>query len=108
MENALFVEATAKRTNTEPMIQYVARKNTPLKELERVECVLPSAARGYLLMQDAGLSPQAWDTMETWLKGSYEYSEIVENLKKLERPLPGQVGTKITGMHGLVETGHSS
>ena len=59
-------------------------------------------------MRDAGLSPQAWVTMETWLEGSYEYSEVVGNLKKLERPLLSQRGTKITGMHGLVETGHSS
>ena len=86
IENALFVEATAKRKKTESMIQYVARKATLLRELDRVKCVQPPTATGYILMRDAGLSPQAWDTMETWMRGAYEHADVVENLKKLGTP----------------------
>ena len=69
MENALYWEPSAKRKKTGSMIQYVARKNTLLKELDRAKCELPSIGKGYSAMREAGLSPQTWDTLETWLNG---------------------------------------
>ena len=82
------------------MIQYAARKRTLLQELARVGCQLPSQAAGYIMMRDAGLNDRAWDTIETWTKGSYELTEIATTLRKLERPAPGRTGSQVTGLTG--------
>ena len=85
------------------MLQYVARKRTLFKEITRAACELPSQALGYIMQRDAGLSDKAWDTLETWNKGSYELTAVATSLRKLERPIPGK-GTMmaITGMTGYV------
>ena len=99
MERALFSHE-GRRGKSESMIQYVARKRTLLQELSRVGCQLPSQAAGYIMMRDAGLSDRAWDTVETWTRGSYEVTEIATNLRKLERPMPGRPGGQM-GMTGF-------
>ena len=52
----------------ESLKTYVARKTTMLNELARAPCDLPSSTQGYILLRDAMMSAQAWDTVETWTK----------------------------------------
>jgi len=101
MERALFSN-DAKRHRGETMIQYISRKKTLLNELDRAKCPLPSNAKGYLMLRDAGLPEKAWDTVETWTHGAYELPEIVTSLRKLERPIPGKGTTHIAGMSGFI------
>ena len=63
---------------------------------------VPPVPRGYITLRDARLSDQARDLFEMWTRGDYEYDLVVENLKKLERPVPGiaQGKTRIAGMIG--------
>ena len=82
MERALF-SPEGRRGQKESMLQYVARKRTLFQELTRVQCELPSQALGYLMLRDAGLNERAWDTVETWTKGSYELTEIAVALRRL-------------------------
>ena len=100
LERALYAK-DARRAGQESMIQYVARKRTLFKEIERAGCKLPTNALGYIMQRDAGLSDKAWDTLETWNKASYELAEVATSLRKLERPVPGKGGHgTITGMTG--------
>ena len=57
-------------------------------------------------MRDAKLPDKAWDTMDTWSHGTYEYDEVATNLRKLERPVPGRGGAShLTGLSGFQEEG---
>ena len=100
MERAIF-SPEGRRGKSETMIQYVARKRTLLQELTRVKCDLPPQALGYILLRDAGLNERAWDTVETWTKGSYDVGEIATALRRLERPVPGRTGSHVAGMTGF-------
>ena len=62
MERALFAPE-ARRRRDETMVQYVSRKRTLPNDLDRTKCVLPSSAKGYVLLRDAQLSDRAWDTI---------------------------------------------
>ena len=106
MERALFSPGT-KRRKQERMVQYVARKRTLLNELSRSKCELPSNAQGYIMLRDASLSERAWDTVETWTEGDYDAARLAQCLRKLERPIPGRGGTRLSGLSGYVggETG---
>ena len=97
MEKALF-RKDGRRQPSETMTQYIARKNTLLRDLDRASCVLPSAAKGYILLRDAGLSDRAWDVIETWTVGKYELDVVSSALRKLERPMPGRDGTYMGGL----------
>ena len=66
------------------MLQFISRKKTLISELEKAECPLPSPFKGYILMRDAKLPDKAWDTMDTWSHGTYEYDEVATNLRKLD------------------------
>merc|ERR1712051_1058847 len=95
------ISPEGRRGKTEPMIQYIARKRTLLQELARVKCQLPPQALGYIMLRDAGLSDRAWDTVETWTKGSYDIGEVATALRRLERPIPGRPGAHLSGMAGF-------
>ena len=71
------------------MLMYLSRKNALFKELERAKFPLPPEGKGYILVRDANIGPRAWDTLNTWAQGRYDYLELVKYLKKLERPVPG-------------------
>ena len=74
------------------MVQYVVRKTTLMKELDKAKCVLPSNAKGYIMQRDAGLPEKAWDTLEVWNKAEYELKDVQNGLRRLERPAPGRGG----------------
>ena len=38
-----------------------------------------------------------------WSGGDYEYPQMQKHLKKLERPVPGSGGQRITGLVGFVD-----
>jgi hypothetical protein len=91
MERALF-DDKGTRQRDESMFQYTSKKRTLLNELAKADCELPSRAKGYLTLRGAKLNDRAWVMMETWLRGNYDFDEVVDNLKKLERPAPGRGG----------------
>ncbi len=100
MEQAIF-DDKGNRHGGESMLQYTSKKRTLLKKLDKAECLLPSTAKGYLLLRGAKLSDRAWDMVETWLQGSYEENDVIDALKKLERPIPGRGGA--THLCGFVD-----
>ena len=103
MERALYAP-DCRRQRGETMIQYVSRKKTLFTELDRTKCILPADAKGYIMLRDASLSDKAWDTIETWTKGTYALPEIATNLRKLERPIPGRSGSHLMGLSAFVDT----
>ena len=54
---------------------------------------LPAELKGYMALREAKLNDASWDVVETWTEGSWEYDEIIENLKRLERPAPSGKGS---------------
>ena len=101
MERALYA-GECRRRKDESMLQYVARKRTLFAELDRAKCPLPNQAKGYIMLRDAQLSNRAWDTIETWTRGTYQIADIANNLRNLERPVPGRTGTHM-GFDGFQE-----
>ena len=87
------------------MIQYISRKKTLFRKLRKASITVPDEMLGYLMLRDANLSERARDVMETWTLGDYDFETIEKYLKKLEGPVPGNHGTHITGLAGLVEEG---
>jgi hypothetical protein len=100
MEQSIF-DDKANRHSGESMLQFTSRKRALLKKLDKAECKLPSTAKGYLLLRGAKLSDRAWDMVETWLQGNYEENDVIDALKKLERPVPGRAGA--THLCGFVD-----
>ena len=103
LERAIWDEKGT-RLRDETMLQYTSKKRSLLRELDRVDCELPSKAKGYLMLRGAKLNDRAWDMMETWLQGNYELDDVVEKLKQLERPIPGRGGA--THLCGFVGDGN--
>ena len=101
IEKALFV-SECQRHGNETMVQYISRKKVLFNELEKAKCPLPSNAKGYLLLRDAKISERAWDMIDTWTRGTYEFNDILEALRKLERPVPGRSKSHLAGMSGYV------
>ena len=101
MERALYSNECRRRKD-ESMLQYVARKRTLFAELDRAKCPLPSQAKGYIMLRDSQIGNRAWDTIETWTRGTYQVADIATNLRKLERPVPGRGGTHM-GFDGFQE-----
>ena len=103
LERAIWDEKGT-RLRDETMLQYTSKKRSLLRELDRVDCELPSKAKGYLMLRGAKLNDRAWDMMETWLQGNYELDDVVEKRKQLERPIPGLGGA--THLCGFVGDGN--
>ena len=103
MEKALFMH-DGKRRRDESMVQYTARKRILLNELDRAKCVLPSNAKGYIVLRDAHLSDKAWDMIDTWTQGSYDFETVQTALRKLERPVPGTNRTHLSGFSGFMDS----
>ena len=104
IEAALYSDKKSRKKG-ESMLQYVARKKTLFRELQKAGAPLPDEMKGYLLLRDATLSDRARDTMETWTAGAYDWDTIEKYLKKLERPVPGASSNHITGLAGIVTDG---
>ena len=102
MDELLFLESS-RRHKGESMLDYTQRKKTLFQDLDKAKCVLPSLAKGYILLKDAKLSDKARDVFEGWTEGEYEYDKVFKNLRKLERPIPGTGGTTLMGLHGFAE-----
>ena len=54
---------------------------------------LSGKVTGYITLRDAHISERAWDTLTTWTQNVYDYNIIIDNLRKLERPVPGKPGS---------------
>ena len=88
------------------MILYTQRKEKLFKELDRaLKIDLPDDFKAYVLLRDAHLGPKAWDTLNTWTKGDWNYDTIRGWLKKLERPIPGSGGKHLEGLTAWVAFG---
>ena len=96
------------RHKGEGMIQYISRKKILFRKLRKASITVPDEMLGYLMLRDANLSERARDVIETWTLGDYDLETIEKYLKKLERPVPGNHGTHITGLAGLVEESGSN
>ena len=92
------------------MLQYISRKKTLLNDLRKaMGSDLPSDFKGYMLLRDCKLPEKAWDTIDTWTHGEYDYDLISTNLRKLDRPVPGRGGvTHLTGLSGFQEEGEAA
>eukprot|EP00971_Amphidinium_carterae_P209517 4156228-Amphidinium_carterae.1 len=86
LEAALYA-ASSKRQSSESLVGYTAKKVNLFKELERSGCPLADVAKGLILYRDAGLSRADQDTVHYWLKGDYELAQVLEALRRLERPM---------------------
>jgi hypothetical protein len=102
LEATLFSDQR-RRPRGETLISYTACRQILFRYLENNGISLPSDAKGYLLMRDSKVSAQAWDTVTTWTRNSYDYEVIIESLRRLERPIPGQGGHIVTNLGAFVE-----
>ena len=83
------------------MLMYLSRKNGLFKEMERAKFNLPSEGKGYLLLRDAMLGPRAWDTINTWTQGSYDYALVQKCMKKQSLDLLASIDSCHDPMAGL-------
>ena len=102
IESGIYDKDLVRRRN-EGMLQYTIRRDKLFKQLTKEGWEVPSLAKGYILLRDAHLPEKARDLIEMWTSGVYEYAEIQKYLKRLERPVPGAGGTRITGLVGFEE-----
>ena len=86
------------RKRGESMLQYCTRRKTLFRKLEKEGWKIPDEPKGYLLLRDAHLPDKARDLVEMWTGGIYNYPEMQMYLKRLERPIPGNGGQRITGL----------
>eukprot|EP00971_Amphidinium_carterae_P269784 5352130-Amphidinium_carterae.1 len=91
LEDALFARGS-KRRQGETLVLFTARKMQLLRELDRCGCSLPGVARGLILFRDIMLTSAQQETAHYWLKNNYELDDVVEVLRKLERPKVGNEG----------------
>ena len=70
---------------------YVTRRDALWRKLAKKGGIeLTDKVKGYITLRDAHISERAWDTLTTWTKNVYDYPVIIENLRKIERPVPGK------------------
>ena len=91
------------RKKGESMLQYCTRRNTLFKKLAKEGWDIPELPKGYMLLRDANLPDKARDLIEMWSAGQYHYTEMQTYLKKLERPITGSGGKRITGLTAFVD-----
>ena len=68
------------------------RKRVLFRELEK-RVALPAELKGYMTLREAKLNEASWDAIEIWTEGSCECDEIIEKLRRLERPAPPGKGS---------------
>eukprot|EP00971_Amphidinium_carterae_P000363 7864-Amphidinium_carterae.3 len=85
LEQALYAP-TSKRAAQESFVACTARKMTLFKDLERCGCPLADVAKGLILYRDCGLTRSDQDSLHCWLKGDYAVANVVDAVRKLERP----------------------
>ena len=102
IENAIYDKGLL-RKQSESMLQYCLRRDKLFKKLAKEGWSIPETAKGYILLRDAHLPDKARDLIEMWTAGDYEYTAMQKYLKKLERPVPGTGGQRVTGLTAFVE-----
>jgi hypothetical protein len=102
IELGIFDKDVARRRN-EGMLQYCIRRDKLFKKLTKEGWDIPADAKGYILLRDAHLPDKARDLIEMWSGGDYDYPKMQKHFKKLERPVPGSGGQRITGLVGFVD-----
>ena len=68
-----FYSSSARRQKGETILTYTSRKTTLFNQLHSAGCALPEEVKGYILLRDAFLNAQAWDTLQTWNGNTYDY-----------------------------------
>ena len=102
LEAALYSDQ-CRRSRGEALLSYTSCRQFLFRYLENSGISLPNDAKGYLLLRDSKISAQAWDTVTTWTKNSYDYQTIIGALRRLERPIPGQGGHIVTNSGASIE-----
>eukprot|EP00971_Amphidinium_carterae_P338719 6476216-Amphidinium_carterae.1 len=72
------------KAKSESFMTYVARKSTELLDLDREGCVLPSMARGLVLVQQAKLGDRHADDLRTWTENRFELHHVTKALIKMD------------------------
>ena len=71
----------------ESFVQYVSRKVTKLRELERVLGeMLPDKFKGAIVKRGAKLTEVQRSTLHTWARGDLTMQVLVENMRRLGKP----------------------
>jgi len=107
IENGIYDKDVSRRRN-EGMLPYCIRRDKLFKQLEKEGWTIPAEAKGYILLRDSHLPEKARDLIEMWSGGDYTYPGMQKYLKKLERPVPGSGGQRITGLIGFVDEAPSA
>ena len=98
-----FFDRDLARKKGESMLQYCTRRNTLFKQLAKEGWEIPELPKGYILLRDANLPDKARDLIEMWSGGIYNYTEMQQYLKRLERPMPGSGGMRLTGLTAFLD-----
>ena len=69
------------------MVNYIARKRVLIRDMEK-HFTLPTELKGYMTLREAKLNDTAWDTVENWTEGKYDFDGVCEKHRKLEFPFP--------------------
>ena len=77
------------RKKGEGIISYISRRKDRFNKLQKEGWTIPEDVKGYLLYRDAHLPDKCRELIELWTAGSYDWTLMQQNLKKLERPVPG-------------------
>ena len=77
------------RKKGEGMITYISRRKDRFNKLHKEGWTIPEDVKGYLLYRDAHLPDKSKELIELWTGGSYDWTVMQQNMKKLERPIPG-------------------
>ena len=83
------------------MLVYTSRKTALFRHLANACIPFPTEAKGYIMMRDAKISANSWDTFQTWNK----LEDVAETLSPLERPAPGHGGRATTHLGAFVQAG---
>eukprot|EP00971_Amphidinium_carterae_P091840 1818013-Amphidinium_carterae.1 len=75
------------RHKSETLLQYTLRKQQMVKNLSAAGCTLPPSATGLLILKGANLNKVENESVMFWLSGSYEAPQVIEALRKLDRPM---------------------
>ena len=86
--------------------KHVAISHTPrqvFEKLDREGWSILEGAKSYILLWDAHLPDKARNLIDIRIAGLYIFSEMQQDRKRLERPIPGTGCQRITGLTAFVE-----
>ena len=66
-----------------------SRRKDRFNKLHKEGWTIPEDVKGYLLYRGAHLPDKSKELIELWTGGSYDWTVMQQNMKKLERPIPG-------------------